>query len=136
MLAEAQAARIAGVLTMWRDLQAVEVQSGDMADAINLAQYYLTEASRLASAASVSAEIDKAENLRKWLLESWTKPEVLVRDVVRLGPNSLRESPRARAALSILEKHGWLVPLEAGTGVRGAARTEAWHIVKGPDDVA
>lgn len=136
MLAEAQAARIAGVLTMWRDLQAVEVQSGDMADAINLAQYYLTESSRLASAASVSAEIDKAENLRKWLLESWTKPEVLVRDVVRLGPNSLRESPRARAALSILEKHGWLVPLEARTVVRGSARTEAWHIVKGPDDVA
>ena len=131
-----QAARIAGVLTMWRDLRAVEVQSGDMADAINLAQYYLTEASRLASAASVSAEIDKAENLRKWLLESWTKPEVLVRDVVRLGPNSLRESPRARAALSILEKHGWLVPLEAGTVVRGSARTEAWHIAKGPDDVA
>jgi hypothetical protein len=46
-----------------------------------------------------------------------------------------RESPKARAALGILEKHGWLVPLDAGTVVRGAARAEAWAIVKGAGDV-
>ena len=68
-------------------------------------------------------------------MESWPKRETTVRDVVRLGPNSLRESPKARAALSILEKHGWLVPLEAGTVVRGAARAEAWLIVKAVGNV-
>ncbi|MCL1630304.1 hypothetical protein M3N55_16475 [Roseibaca sp. V10] len=73
--------------------------------------------------------------MRKWLLETWEEPEVLVRDVVRLGPNPLRESPKARAALVILEKHGWLVPLDAETVVRGAARKEAWAIVKGARDV-
>jgi hypothetical protein len=130
-----QAARIAGVLTLWRDLDAHQVQPNDMADAITLAQFYLSEASRLASAATVSAEIDKAENLRRWLLESWPHPEIMVRDVVRLGPNALRESPKARAALGILEKHGWLMRLEAGTVVRGAARAEAWAIVKAPGDV-
>ena len=130
-----QAARIAGVLTLWRDLQAPKVEARDMADAIDLAQFYLSEASRLASAALVSTEIDRAEALRRWLLDGWTEPEVLVRDVVRLGPNPLRESPKARAALGILEKHGWLVPLEAGTVVRGAARAEAWAIVKVAADV-
>ena len=130
-----QAARIAGVLTLWRELDAQQVQPTDMADAITLAQFYLSEASRLASAANVSAEIDKAEALRRWLLESWAHPEVMLRDVVRLGPNALRESPKARAALGILEKHGWLVPLEAGTVVRGAARAEAWAVVKGASDV-
>lgn len=130
-----QAARIAGVLTLWRDLQAPKVEGRDMADAIDLAQFYLSEASRLASAALVSAEIDRAEALRKWLLESWPEREIMVRDVVRLGPNPLRESPKARAALAILEKHGWLVPLEAGTVVRGAARAEAWAIVKGAGHV-
>lgn len=130
-----QAARIAGVLTLWRDLHAPQVQSGDMADAIELAQFYLTEASRLASAAVVSAEIDRAETLRQWLLKDWAEPDVLVRDIVRLGPNQLRESPKARAALGILEKHGWLVPLEPGTMVRGAARAEAWAIVKGVGNV-
>lgn len=130
-----QAARIAGVLTLWRDLHAPAVEGRDMADAIYLAQFYLTEASRLASAATISAEIDRAEALRRWLLEGWPEADVLVRDVVRLGPNPLRESPKARAALGILEKHGWLVALEAGTVVRGAARAEAWRIVKGAGDV-
>jgi hypothetical protein len=130
-----QAARIAGVLTIWRDLQAPAVGGRDMADAIELAQFYLSEASRLASAATVSAEIDRAETLRRWLLESWPEADVLVRDVVRNGPNPLRESPKARAALGILEKHGWLVSLDAGTVVRGAARAEAWAIVKGARNV-
>ena len=130
-----QAARIAGVLTLWRDLDAQQVQPTDMADAITLAQFYLSESSRLASAATVSPEIDKAEALRKWLLESWSHHEVTVRDVVRLGPNTLRESPKARAALGILEKHGWVVRLDAGTVVRGAARAEAWCIVRGGSDV-
>lgn len=130
-----QAARIAGVLTLWADLDAGAVKAETMADAIDLAQFYLSEASRLASAATVSAEIDKAEALRKWLLESWPHPEVMTRDVVRLGPNPLRESPRARAALGILEKHGWLVRLDAGAVVRGAARAEAWRIVRSGSDV-
>jgi hypothetical protein len=130
-----QAARIAGVLTLWRDLHAPDVQVSDMNDAIMLAQYYLAEASRLSSAALVSAEIDKAEKLRRWLLTDWTEPDVLVREVVRLGPSALRESPKARAALGILEKHGWLVALEAGTVVRGAARANAWRIVRGTGHV-
>jgi hypothetical protein len=130
-----QAARIAGVLTLWRDLNAPTVEARDMGDAIELAQFYLSEASRLASAAIVSAEIDRAEALRRWLLESWAEPEVLVRDVVRLGPNPLRESPKARAALDILEKHGWLAPLDPGAVVRGVARKESWAIVKGVSDV-
>ena len=50
-----QAARIAGVLTLWRDLDAPEVAASDMADAITLAQFYLGEAARLADAAAISA---------------------------------------------------------------------------------
>ena len=64
------------------------------------------------------------------MLERWAEPEVSVRDVVQLGPNTLRETPKARAALGILEKHGWLVGLEGGAVVRGDARKEAWRIVR------
>lgn len=130
-----QAARIAGVLTLWRDLDAPAVSAQDMGDGIALAQFYLSEAVRLTDAAQVSQEIDRAEALRKWLLDSWPHPEIMVRDVVRRGPNPLRESPKARAALGILERHGWLNPLDPGTVVRGAARAEAWAIVKGGGDV-
>lgn len=130
-----QAARIAGVLTLWHDLHAPMVDAHYMADAIDLAQFYLAEASRLASAATVSAEIDRAEALRKWLLDSWPHAEILCAEVVRLGPNPLRESKMARSALDILEKHRWLVRMEVGTVVRGAARKESWVIVKGAGDV-
>lgn len=130
-----QAARIAGVLTLYRDLDAPCVTAAEMGNGISLADFYLSEAVRLADAAQVSREIDRAEALRKWLLESWPNPEIMVRDVVRLGPNFLRESPKARAALGTLAQHGWLQPLDAGTIVRGAPRSEAWLIVTGDNDI-
>ena len=121
---------------VWRDLHAREVAPADMASGIALAQFYLGEAARLADAATVSAEIDRAEKLRRWLLEGWPEPEVLVRGVLRLAPIwALRESPAARAALGILERHGWLAPLDPGTVVRGTPRKEGWRIVRGGGDV-
>lgn len=129
-----QAARIAGVLTMWSDLNAPFVDASKMAAGISLAQFYLNEAVRLADAAIISREIDRAETLRKWLLESWEHREIMVRDVVRLGPNPLRESPKARDALKLLQQHGWIHKLETGTVVRGSARNEAWVIAKGARD--
>ena len=130
-----QAARIAGVLALWCDLGAPAVTARDMGDGCELAQFYLGEAKRLADAAVISEKIDQAEALRKWLLESWPHAEILVREVVRLGPNALRESPKARAALGVLGQHGWLAPLDRGAVVRGAARAEAWRIVRGGGDV-
>ena len=102
-----------------------------MADAIALARFYLGEAARLADAATVSTEIDRAEKLRRWLLESWPHPEVVPSDVLQRAPiRALRESPAARAAIGLLVKHGWLVPLPEGTKVPGKPRKEAYRIVK------
>jgi hypothetical protein len=68
--------------------------------------------------------------LRKWLCKEWPDPEVLPSDVLQRAPiRALRESPAARAAISVLVKHGWLMPLPEGTVVRGVARKEAYRIV-------
>jgi hypothetical protein len=125
-----QACRIAGVLTLWKDLHAPHVDMEAMKDAINLAQFYLSEAQRLSDAATVSAEIEQAEMLRRWLFEVFEHQEVTVRDIVQFGPNPLREAPKAKAALSLLASHQWLTPLEKGTVVRGSARREAWRIAR------
>lgn len=126
-----QACRIAGVLTAWGDLDAPEVTGETMAHAITLAAYYLGEAARLSDAATVSAEVERAEALRKWLLTNWPHPEVLPRDVLRLAPiRALRESPAAKAAIGMLVKHGWLVALPEGSEVRGKARKEAYRIAR------
>jgi hypothetical protein len=126
-----QAARIAGVLTLWHDLHASHVSAETMGQGIELAEYYLGEAARLANTAKVSAEIDRAERLRKWILEDWPHPEILRGDVLQRGPGrDLRESPAAQAAIDILAEHGWLVKLPESAVVRGKPRKEAWRIVR------
>ena len=131
-----QAARIAGTLAAWSDLDATEVSAETMADAIGLASFYLDEAVRLADTATVSAEIEKAEKLRVWLLTRWEHHEIMPRDVVRLAPiRALRESPAAKAALAVLVRHGWLVPLDPGTEVQGKPRREAYRIVRAGHEV-
>lgn len=130
-----QAGRIAGMLTLWQDLSAPEVGARDMANAITLAQFYLSEAARLAEAATVSAEIERAEKLRKWLLEAWGEAEIAQAEVVQSGPYALRNVKTARPALALLEQYGWIVRLNKGAVVRGASRKDAWHIVRGAGHV-
>ncbi|ABD53150.1 YfjI family protein [Jannaschia sp. CCS1] len=134
-----QAARIAGVLTLWENLQAREIQIGMMKSGVRLARFYLGEAKRLAESAEISIETEKAERLRLWLRDSWPtiasangrNPQyVLPRDVVQHGPGSLRETKTAKQTLTILSGHGWIMPLERGAVVDGASRRDAFHIVK------
>lgn len=133
-----QAARIAGVLTLWSDLGASVVNADVMSDAIQLAQFYLFEAKRLAEAAMVSEEIDRAETLRRWVLDSWPAiakamtrdPQTIVpRDVVWKGPNSLRETATVKKLMKVLEVHGWLHALDAGVVIDGQSRQLAYRIV-------
>lgn len=125
-----QAARIAGVLTLWGNLDAPEVTPQAMGWGVTLAQFYLGEARRLAEAGLVSEETAKAERLRQWLVESWPHDDVTPREIVQSGPNALRESKALAGPLSMLVKAGHLVPLEPGTVIRGGARREAYRIVR------
>jgi len=127
-----QAARIAGVLTLWENKDAKVVNPEAMANGIALARYYLSEAHRLADAALISVKIEQAELLRMWLMHTWFEPEVLLSNVMQKGPNSLRESPTAKAAIAILVEHGWLVPLPVGVKVRGKHRKSAYQVIR-PD---
>lgn len=125
-----QAARIAGVLTLWGDLDAPEVTPQAMGWGVTLAQFYLGEAQRLAEAGLVSEETAKAERLRAWLLESWPHDEILPSEILNRGPNALRERAKLAKPLALLVKNGWLVPLPEGSELRGTARKEAYRIVR------
>lgn len=126
-----QAARIAGVLTLWADLEAREVSGITMANAVDLAQYYLDEALRLSNAAIVSLDIARAERLRVWLLDTWPHDEILPSEVVQRAPiTALRELPTAKKALEVLENAGWIVKLDPNTVVREKVRKVAYRIVK------
>lgn len=126
-----QACRIGGVLTLWDDLEAREVTDINMSHAIDLARFYLGEALRLSEAPVLSTETDNAEDLRKWLIEKWEYAEILPSEVVQSAPKrSMRERITANRAIKQLVEFGWLVPIEAGTVIRGKARKEAYQIVR------
>lgn len=133
-----QAARIAGVLALWSDIHIHEVTAHQMSDAIELAGFYLGETKRLSDAATVSVEIESADRLRRWLLESWPKIataagrdplNIVPRDVVTLGPGALRETATVRKLMVVLAAHGWLAQLDAGAVVDGKSRQLAYRIV-------
>lgn len=128
-----QAARIAGVLTLWTDLDAPEVAPEAMGWGIELARFYLGEARRLAEAGAISEETNRAEMLRRWLLDSWPHRDVVPSEILQHGPNPLRERRALDKPLSTLVKAGHLAPIDPGTVIRGSARKEAYRIVRGGD---
>ena len=97
---------------------------------IDLAQYYLSEAQRLADAAIIPLDIQKAEKLRVWLLERWSEPLISVRAIVRRGPNELRDAKIIKKAIEVLEKHDWLVKLEAGAVVDDVKSRTVWRVIR------
>lgn len=107
-----------------------------MGNGIALAEFYLSEAIRLADAAAVSVAIDRAEILRKWLLENWKESEILLPDLMHGGPNQVSDDLKARASFALLAQNSWIFRLPRGTLVRGSARAESWRILKGGPDIA
>jgi hypothetical protein len=102
------ACRIAGVLTLLSNPEAVAISVEDVERALKLVEFYLGEYVRLIGSASVSDEIRRAQSLLDWI-DRKGHVRIAPREIMRLGPNCIREAPMAKAALRILVQHGWLV---------------------------
>ena len=102
------ACRLAGVLTLLADPDAIAVTEETMHAALELAQAYIREHVRLAGSANVSREISHAVKLLEWIKRN-KRHEITARKVMQLGPYAIREAPGAKAALRTLVEHGWLV---------------------------
>lgn len=120
--------RIAGVLALVDDPDAVMIPIEALERAIRIADFYASEAVRLFGSPALSPEVVRAEALREWLLTGWHKHVIGLRHIVRLGPNAIREARSARAALVVLEAHGWVTPIPSGAIIEGERAREAWHI--------
>ncbi|MBR1249179.1 DUF3987 domain-containing protein [Bradyrhizobium sp. AUGA SZCCT0169] len=115
------AARIAGVLTILRDVDAVEVEVTEMSNATRLVDWYLGETLRLAAASMTSPAIAAAKRLLDWL-HSRSASTVALRDIIRLGPAESRSKAAAEAGLKILVDHGWVT--------EGSLRPRLWNVVR------
>lgn len=123
------AARLAAVLTLVRDISAEEIHSEDMASGINLAQHYAGEALRLWGASRLPDNIRIANTVLEWARQHSPDGIFSLVDTYQLGPNSVRGPDTAKAAITTLERHGWLQCIPGGAEIRGQHRREVYRIV-------
>ena len=123
-----QALRIAGVLTLFDDPTAGEINSDVMRRAERLARWYLGEAVRLADTARVEDDIRHAEAVLEWC---WAKGKTAVHssELVRLGPPKTRVSAVLLRTMVVLERAGWAIRHEVGHVLDGAPRSHSWTIL-------
>jgi hypothetical protein len=124
------AARLAGVMALF-DNQPSSIDETTISRAIELARHYAEAALRLHGGSRISADLSEAARLLKWLHTKWSEPLISVRAIVRLGPNTLRDSRSARKLIDILAQHRWLVPVADVAIVARERCREAWTIFRG-----
>jgi hypothetical protein len=105
--ASGHACRIAGVLALVSDPNAFVVGPEEMTCALRLAEFYLGEQLRLAGAACISSEVANAQKLLDWIKRKGHR-ELTGKQVMQLGPNSIRDGASARSALRTLVDFYWL----------------------------
>ncbi len=123
-----QAARIAGVLTLYENPYAMEVSRERMINGIELAQYYLEEALRIGADACVPEDVQNAETIRRWFGARWCQSYISVRAVVKSGPNAVRNTTTVRAAFRVLEENDWIIRVDGPIEIAGAKSKEVWRI--------
>ena len=122
------AGRLAAVLTLYDNPDAMEIPLVAMQCAITLATYYANEMLRLNGGAAVSSELRTAQRLLTWW-QAELNPLVHLARIYQFGPAELREAKAARAAVAILAENGWIVQLPPNTPVEGKPRKEVWRLV-------
>ena len=125
-----QAARLAGVLTLWRNFQTDVIDASEMKHGIELAKYYLNEAKRLVEVAIVSLDLQAADNLLKWISERHGKTCFVFSDILQNGPNAIRDSKRLKSLFAVLTEHGWLIKMPNGTIINGKSCNTAYRLAE------
>lgn len=138
-----QAARIAGVLALFRDEHAVEIDLDTMQGGIRIADYFATERLRIGAAGRTDPEACLAEKLLDWMRATCerrkgARPETCalfhLAELYQGGPNAVRDAKTARRIVAVLVTHGYADALPEGAKLpdlqgREAHRREVWRLL-------
>jgi hypothetical protein len=122
------AGRLAAVLALYADPDAMIVPLVAMQSGITLSIHYANEMLRLHGGACVSPDLRSAQLLLKWWQEQPT-PLLHLATIYQRGPAPMRDARAARQAVQVLEEHGWIAQIAPGTVIDGAPRKEAWRLI-------
>ena len=102
------AGRLAAVLSVYADPDAMEVNAEAMACGIDLAKHYATEMLRLQGGAAISPDLRLAERLLAWW-QARPDPQCHLAAIYQTGPGAVRDAATARRIVGILEEHGFVL---------------------------
>lgn len=122
------AGRLAAVLTVYADPDAMEVPPEMMVHGIMLAKYYAAEMLRLQGASTVTPDLRLAARLLAW----WqARPDrrCHLAAIYQRGLNALGNAATACRIVGILVEHGWVERLPPRTELDGAPRRDAWELL-------
>lgn len=122
------AARIAGVLTIFQNPGATEIETEFMEAGIAIAQYYLGEALRLFHTSNDDLFLTLADECFRYGIEK-TGGVIGLRDIYQSGPNAVRSKEKATQIMQILEEHNRAVRISGGATVSGKHNRDAWQLI-------
>ena len=108
------AARIAGCLHLFESIQG-NIKPHTMNQATHLARWYLHEALCVLNVLDEPQHWSDARLLDSWLEKTG---DTSTRDILRTGPNPLRERRRRNAAIEVLAELGWVRIVRQGKSER------------------
>jgi hypothetical protein len=120
------ALRLAGVLSLMRDIDAQSITDEDMRNGIMLANFYLSEAGRLHEEAAIDQETRTAERVLEWAQKRGGR--FATETLYQSGPVEVRNKADAEQVLRTLKQHGLDRQLPAGSEVDGKTRRNAWEV--------
>lgn len=121
--------RIAGVLTVFENTQAEAITITTIANAIELANYYLGEALRIHGLSATDENLVIAQKTLDWLHSKNIDVFYLAMIYQKSPIRKLRNKNAASRIINILENHNWVRRLPEGTVVDGKKRRTAWVIM-------
>lgn len=123
------AARIAALMTLFRNLDASTIAFDEMANATIIIRYYLTECLRLKAGAHINRDLVLAQRVWTWLITKWKEPAIYPAAIYNdCTIREIRDRITALRIIRILEEHGYLSRVPERVKIAGSWRREAWQI--------
>ncbi len=124
------AARMAAVLTGFQEGKAAQsIGAVTMQNAIEIAQFYLSEALRLFGQTHAPKDTSDAQLLSDWLRDKWSENLVSAAAISRSGPSIFRScTDQIKKLLEVLERHHHITQVPNGGMVSGKKVKTAWRV--------
>lgn len=127
------AARIAAVLAFFNGvsdgIDVSEIGNEPLDAAIELAQFYISEALRLFDTAQTSPDLILADKALQWAATNSHHPGLLpMVNLYQSGPGAIRSKAIAERIIRVLEEHQQIERVENGCDICGTHRRDVWRV--------